>query len=147
MVSSVVIEIEVNNKSPLTQLCNRVFVSDCLVLYVYKERGVKERCSVTLEHICGLETHVCGDGVSFTLSILCLTQTAVLGFDSSEALHSWDLRIRYYLGEGGRVLSSLYIPRYLLHIHDVTSKMTGLICNNPFKTLILIMHAAIMTSQ
>ncbi|KAI7814365.1 protein Dok-7 [Triplophysa rosa] len=74
-------------------------VADCLVLYVYKERGVKERCSVTLEHICGLEDHVCGDGVSFTLSILCITRTAVLGFDSGEALHSWDLRIRYCLGE------------------------------------------------
>ncbi|XP_026071564.1 protein Dok-7 isoform X2 [Carassius auratus] len=73
-------------------------VADCLVLYVCKERGVKER-SVTLEHICGLEACVGGDGVPFILSILCLNQTAVLGFDSREALQSWDLRLRYCLGE------------------------------------------------
>uniref|UniRef100_A0A9J8B3D8 Docking protein 7a n=1 Tax=Cyprinus carpio carpio TaxID=630221 RepID=A0A9J8B3D8_CYPCA len=73
-------------------------VADCLVLYVYKERGVKER-SVTLEHICGLEACVGGDGVPFILSILCLSQTTVLGFDSREALQSWDLRLRYCLGE------------------------------------------------
>ncbi|XP_056103054.1 protein Dok-7 isoform X3 [Rhinichthys klamathensis goyatoka] len=74
-------------------------VADCLVLYVYKERGVKDRSSVTLEHICGLETCVSADGVPFILSILCLSQTAVLGFDSREALQSWDLRLRYCLGE------------------------------------------------
>lgn len=99
----------------LTKVNNNVFVSDCLVLYVYKERGVKERCSVTLEHICGLEVHVCGDGVSFTLSILCLTQTAVLGFDSREALHSWDLRLRYCLGEGGRHLPVYIYLTCILH--------------------------------
>ncbi|XP_051580248.1 protein Dok-7 [Myxocyprinus asiaticus] len=74
-------------------------VADCLVMHVYKERGVKERSSVTLEHICGLEARVDSDGIPFTLSILCLTQTAVLGFDSKEALQSWDLRLRYCLGE------------------------------------------------
>ncbi|KAK7169924.1 hypothetical protein R3I94_000228 [Phoxinus phoxinus] len=74
-------------------------VADCLVLYVYKERGVKDRSSVTLEHICGLETCVSADGVPFILSILCLSQTAVLGFDSRETLQSWDLRLRYCLGE------------------------------------------------
>jgi len=76
-----------------------LFVSDCLVLYVYKERGLKDRSSVTLEHICGLETCVSAD-VPFILSILCLSQTAMLGFDSKEALQSWDLRLRYCLGEG-----------------------------------------------
>ncbi|XP_067257317.1 protein Dok-7 [Chanodichthys erythropterus] len=74
-------------------------VADCLVLYVYKERGVKDRSSVTLEHICGLEACVSADGVPFILSILCLSQTAMLGFDSKEALQSWDLRLRYCLGE------------------------------------------------
>ncbi len=83
------------------KVCVCVCVSDCLVLYVYKERGVKER-SVTLEHICGLEACVGGDGVPFVLSVLCLSQTAVLGFDSREALQSWDLRLRYCLGEGQR---------------------------------------------
>ncbi|XP_051756250.1 protein Dok-7 isoform X2 [Ctenopharyngodon idella] len=74
-------------------------VADCLVLYMYKERGVKDRSSVTLEHICGLEACVSADGVPFILSILCLSQTAMLGFDSREALQSWDLRLRYCLGE------------------------------------------------
>ncbi|XP_067285024.1 protein Dok-7 isoform X5 [Pseudorasbora parva] len=74
-------------------------VADCLVLYVYKERSGKDRSSVTLEHICGLEACVSADGVPFILSILCLSQTAVLGFDSREALQSWDLRLRYCLGE------------------------------------------------
>uniref|UniRef100_A0A672LVM7 Docking protein 7 n=1 Tax=Sinocyclocheilus grahami TaxID=75366 RepID=A0A672LVM7_SINGR len=63
-----------------------------------QERGVKES-SVTLEHICGLEACASGDGVPFILSILCLSQSAVLGFDSREALQSWDLRLRYCLGE------------------------------------------------
>lgn len=75
-------------------------VADCLVLFVYKERGVKERSSVTLEQICGLEARVCDDdAVTFILSILCLTHTTVLGFDNREALQSWDLRLRYCLGE------------------------------------------------
>ncbi|XP_039525172.1 hepatocyte growth factor activator-like [Pimephales promelas] len=79
-------------------------VADCLVLYVYKERGLKDRSSVTLEHICGLETCVSAD-VPFILSILCLSQTAMLGFDSKEALQSWDLRLRYCLGEDSVCLS------------------------------------------
>lgn len=90
-----------------------VFVSDCLVLYMYKERGVKER-SVTLEHICGLEACVGGDGVPFILSILCLSQTTVLGFDSREALQSWDLRLRYCLGEGQ---GSTFNTQYSLTVH------------------------------
>ncbi|XP_036439053.1 protein Dok-7-like isoform X2 [Colossoma macropomum] len=74
-------------------------VADCLVLLVSKERGVKERSSVVLEHICGLEAGLSGEGVAFTLTILCLNQTVQLGFDSKEALLAWDLRLRYYLGE------------------------------------------------
>ncbi|XP_035385870.1 protein Dok-7-like isoform X2 [Electrophorus electricus] len=74
-------------------------VADCLVLLAYKERGVKERNCVVLEHICGLEVGECEDGVAFTLTILCLTTTAQLGFDSKEALLSWDQRLRYCLGE------------------------------------------------
>ncbi|KAI4808325.1 hypothetical protein KUCAC02_000389, partial [Chaenocephalus aceratus] len=58
-------------------------VADCLVLLVFKDKsdkaqGNKERASVTLEEICG---------------------TALLGFDSKEALQAWDARLRYSLGE------------------------------------------------
>ncbi|XP_076850015.1 uncharacterized protein LOC143498982 isoform X2 [Brachyhypopomus gauderio] len=74
-------------------------VADCLVLLVYKERGVKERNSVVLEHICGLEVVESREGVAFSLTILCLSNAAQLGFDSKEALLSWDLRLRYCLGE------------------------------------------------
>lgn len=40
------------------------------------------------------------DGVSYTLSILCLAHTLVLGFNSRDALLAWDARVRYSLGEG-----------------------------------------------
>lgn len=40
------------------------------------------------------------DGVSYTLSILCLAHTLVLGFTSRDALLAWDARVRYSLGEG-----------------------------------------------
>uniref|UniRef100_UPI0037E88387 protein Dok-7-like n=1 Tax=Semicossyphus pulcher TaxID=241346 RepID=UPI0037E88387 len=79
-------------------------VADCLVLLVFKDKsdkaqGNKERNSVTLEEICGLEAGQWYEGVAFTLSILCLNQAALLGFDSKEALQAWDARLRYSLGE------------------------------------------------
>ncbi|XP_045921661.1 protein Dok-7-like isoform X2 [Micropterus dolomieu] len=79
-------------------------VADCLVLLVFKDKsdkaqGNKERASVTLEEICGLEVGQCYEGVSFTLAILCLNHAALLGFDSKEALQAWDVRLRYSLGE------------------------------------------------
>ncbi|KAM9335270.1 protein Dok-7-like isoform 2-T2 [Symphorus nematophorus] len=79
-------------------------VADCLVLLVFKDKsdkaqGNKERASVTLEEICGLEVGQCYEGVAFTLTILCLNQAALLGFDSKEALQAWDVRLRYSLGE------------------------------------------------
>uniref|UniRef100_A0A3B1JK49 Docking protein 7 n=1 Tax=Astyanax mexicanus TaxID=7994 RepID=A0A3B1JK49_ASTMX len=74
-------------------------VADCLVLHVSKERGAKEKSSVVLEHICGLEAGSSGEGVAFTLTILCLNQTVQLGFDSKDALLPWDLRLHYHLGE------------------------------------------------
>lgn len=78
-------------------------VADCLVLLVFKDKsdkaqGNKERASVTLEEICGLETGQWYEGVAFTLAILCLNQAALLGFDSKEALLAWDARLRYSLG-------------------------------------------------
>lgn len=75
-------------------------VPDCLVLLVSKERGVKERSSVVLEHICGLEAGGSCEGVPYALTVLSLSQIVQLGFDSKEALLAWDLRLRYYLGEG-----------------------------------------------
>ncbi|XP_071391850.1 protein Dok-7-like [Centroberyx affinis] len=79
-------------------------VADCLVLLVFKDKsdkaqGHRERASVTLEDICGLETGQWYEGVGYTLAVLCLNQAAVLGFDSKEALLAWDIRIRYSLGE------------------------------------------------
>ncbi|XP_026154551.1 protein Dok-7-like isoform X4 [Mastacembelus armatus] len=79
-------------------------VADCLVLLVFKDKsdkaqGSKERPSVTLEEICGLEAGQWYEGVAFTLTILCLNQAAILGFDSREALQAWDVRLRHSLGE------------------------------------------------
>ncbi|XP_068569370.1 protein Dok-7-like isoform X2 [Cebidichthys violaceus] len=79
-------------------------VADCLVLLVFKDKsdkaqGSKERASVTLEEICGVEAGQWYEGVAFTLAILCLNQAALLGFDSKEALQAWDARLRYSLGE------------------------------------------------
>ncbi|RVE60552.1 hypothetical protein OJAV_G00182060 [Oryzias javanicus] len=79
-------------------------VADCLLLMVFKDKsdrvqGGKERATVTLEEICGLEVGQCYEGVAFTLAILCLGQSTLLGFDSKEALQAWDARLRYSLGE------------------------------------------------
>ncbi|XP_070786325.1 protein Dok-7-like [Enoplosus armatus] len=79
-------------------------VADCVVLLVFKDKsdkvqGNKERASVTLEEICGLEVGQWYEGVAFTLAILCLNQATLLGFDSKEALQAWDVRLRYSLGE------------------------------------------------
>ncbi|XP_032440062.1 protein Dok-7-like isoform X2 [Xiphophorus hellerii] len=79
-------------------------VADCLVLVVFKDKSDKlqsnrERASFTLEEICGLEPGQWYEGAAFTLTILCLNQVALLGFDSREALQAWELRLRYGLGE------------------------------------------------
>uniref|UniRef100_A0A3Q1ESX7 Docking protein 7 n=1 Tax=Acanthochromis polyacanthus TaxID=80966 RepID=A0A3Q1ESX7_9TELE len=79
-------------------------VADCLVLLVFKDKlekaqGNKERANVTLEEICGLEAGQWYEGVAFTLTIICLNQAALLGFDTKEALQAWDARLRYSLGE------------------------------------------------
>nr|XP_020671059.1 protein Dok-7 [Pogona vitticeps] len=79
-------------------------VADCLLMLIYKEKsermkGLKERTSVTLEDICGLEPGLFYEGLNHTLAIICLTQVVVLGFDNKETMHAWDVRIRYSLGE------------------------------------------------
>ncbi|KAF5901912.1 protein Dok-7-like isoform X2, partial [Clarias magur] len=100
-------------------------VADCLVLLVSKERGVKERSSVVLEHICGLEAGGSSEGVAYTLTILSLNQIVQLGFESKEALLAWDLRLRYYLGE---------VHSFKVTILPGTKLETGLatlhLCNN-----------------
>ncbi|KAH0616327.1 hypothetical protein JD844_027358, partial [Phrynosoma platyrhinos] len=73
-------------------------------MLVYKERserlkGLKERSSVTLEDICGLEPGLFYEGLNHTLAIICLTQVVMLGFENKETMHAWDVRIRYSLGE------------------------------------------------
>ncbi|CAJ1053772.1 protein Dok-7-like isoform X2 [Xyrichtys novacula] len=84
-------------------------VADCLYLLVYKEKkkgkekSHKERLNVTLEGICGVEPGTGYDGVSYILSILCLTHTLVLGFNSRDALSAWDSRVCYSLGEVHRL--------------------------------------------
>lgn len=87
---------------------------DCLVLLVYKDKsdkaqGNKERASVTLEEICGLEAGQWYEGVTFTLAVLCLNQAALLGFDSKEILQAWDARLRYSLGEGEDIRPSVLL--------------------------------------
>ncbi|XP_036902443.1 protein Dok-7 isoform X1 [Sturnira hondurensis] len=79
-------------------------VADCLLMLVYKDqperaRGLPERRSQTLEHICGLEPGLPYEGLAHTLALVCLPQAVMLGFDSREAMCAWDARIRCALGE------------------------------------------------
>ncbi|XP_029987998.1 protein Dok-7-like [Sphaeramia orbicularis] len=109
-------------------------VADCLSLLVYKKKkkkgkekgvGQDERLNVTLEGICGVEPGQGYDGISYTLSILCLAHTLVLGFHSREALLAWDARIRYSLGE---------VHRFSVNIEPGTKLESGPaslhLCNN-----------------
>ncbi|TRZ23597.1 hypothetical protein HGM15179_003494 [Zosterops borbonicus] len=77
---------------------------DCLLMLVYKDKserakGHKERSSMTLEDICGLDPGLCYEGLNHTLAIICLSQVVMLGFDNKETMYAWDVRIRYSLGE------------------------------------------------
>lgn len=79
--------------------------ADCLLMLAYRDRaertqGLRERSSLTLEDICGLEPGLAYEGLAHTLAILCLSQATMLGFDSREAMCAWDARIRHALGEG-----------------------------------------------
>ncbi|XP_067354254.1 protein Dok-7-like isoform X4 [Channa argus] len=108
-------------------------VADCLSLLVYKDKkkgkekssSQKERLSVTLEGICGVEPGPGYDGVSYTLSILCLAHTLVLGFSSRDALLAWDARVCYSLGE---------VHRFSVNIEPGTKLECGPaslhLCNN-----------------
>ncbi|XP_006760203.1 PREDICTED: protein Dok-7 [Myotis davidii] len=79
-------------------------LADCLLMLAYRDRaerakGLRERSSLTLEDICGLEPGLAYEGLAHTLAIICLSQAVMLGFDSREAMCAWDTRIRYALGE------------------------------------------------
>ncbi|XP_047221608.1 protein Dok-7 isoform X1 [Girardinichthys multiradiatus] len=106
-------------------------VADCLTLLVCKDKkkgkssGHKERLNVTLEEICGVEPGPGYDGVPYTLSILCLARTLILGFKNRDALLAWDARIRYSLGE---------VHRFLVSVEPGTKLESGAaslhLCNN-----------------
>ncbi|XP_072903999.1 protein Dok-7 isoform X1 [Hemitrygon akajei] len=79
-------------------------VADCLLMLVYKDkseksRGNKERSSVVLEDICGLEPGLSFEGVNHILAIICLGQTVLLAFENKDTMCAWDIRTRYSLGE------------------------------------------------
>ncbi|XP_074085960.1 protein Dok-7 isoform X1 [Macrotis lagotis] len=79
-------------------------VADCLLMLVYKDKserakGYKERSSLTLEDICGLDPGLPYEGLTHTLAIICLSQAVMLGFESKDTMYAWDIRIRYSLGE------------------------------------------------
>ncbi|XP_076191977.1 protein Dok-7 isoform X4 [Aptenodytes patagonicus] len=81
---------------------------DCLLMLVYKDKserakGHKERSSMTLEDICGLDPGLSYEGLNHTLAIICLSQVVMLGFENKETMYAWDVRIRYSLGEGAGV--------------------------------------------
>uniref|UniRef100_A0A8C8B982 Docking protein 7 n=1 Tax=Otus sunia TaxID=257818 RepID=A0A8C8B982_9STRI len=83
-------------------------VADCLLMLVYKDKserakGHKERSSMTLEDICGLDPGLSYEGLNHTLAIICLSQVVMLGFENKETMYAWDVRIRYSLGEGAGV--------------------------------------------
>uniref|UniRef100_A0A673IJ47 Docking protein 7 n=1 Tax=Sinocyclocheilus rhinocerous TaxID=307959 RepID=A0A673IJ47_9TELE len=104
--------------------------NNCLTLLVYKERGEKskgqrERNQATLRDICGLEALQGFDGVNYVLSLLCLSQSVMLGFDNKVSLLAWDARIRYSLGE---------VHRFNVNIQPGTKVESGPaslhLCNN-----------------
>ncbi|KAM9476720.1 protein Dok-7 [Clarias gariepinus] len=102
-------------------------VADCLCVLVYKERskGQREKSQLTLGDICGLELLQGFEGVNYALTLLCLTQSLTLGFDSRENLLAWDARIRYSLGE---------VHRFTVHVQPGTKLESGAaslhLCNN-----------------
>ncbi|XP_006875388.1 PREDICTED: protein Dok-7 [Chrysochloris asiatica] len=73
-------------------------------MLIYKDqaeriKGLRERSSLTLEDICGLEPGLPYEGLVHTLAIICRSQAIMLGFEGREAMCAWDARIRYELGE------------------------------------------------
>ncbi|KAJ8336112.1 hypothetical protein SKAU_G00394550 [Synaphobranchus kaupii] len=105
-------------------------VADCLLLLAYKDKadktkGHKERSSITLEDICGLEPILSYEGITYTLAILCLSQAVMLGFETRDGLLAWDARICYSLGE---------VHRFSVGVQPGTKLVSGPatlhLCNN-----------------
>ncbi|XP_035763629.1 protein Dok-7 [Neolamprologus brichardi] len=81
--------------------------------------------TLLLQGICGVEPGLGYDGVSYTLSILCLAHMLVLGFNNRDTLLAWDARIRYSLGE---------VHRFSVNVEPGTKLESGPaslhLCNN-----------------
>ncbi|GCC36377.1 hypothetical protein chiPu_0014871 [Chiloscyllium punctatum] len=107
-------------------------VADCLLMLVFKDKsekskGHKERNSVTLEDICGLDPGLSLEGVNHILAIICLGQTVLLAFENKETMYVWDMRTRYSLGEVHRFHVSV-LPGTKLESGPATLHF----CNNIF---------------
>ncbi|XP_067884871.1 protein Dok-7 isoform X2 [Heterodontus francisci] len=107
-------------------------VADCLLMLVFKDKsekskGHKERSSVTLEDICGLDPGLSLEGVNHILAIICLGQTVLLAFENKETMCAWDIRTRYSLGEVHRFHVSV-LPGTKLESGPATLHF----CNNIF---------------
>ncbi|XP_048381240.1 protein Dok-7 isoform X2 [Stegostoma tigrinum] len=107
-------------------------VADCLLMLVFKDKsekskGHKERNSVTLEDICGLDPGLSLEGVNHVLAIICLGQTVLLAFENKETMYVWDMRTRYSLGEVHRFHVSV-LPGTKLESGPATLHF----CNNIF---------------
>ncbi|XP_043559580.1 protein Dok-7 isoform X2 [Chiloscyllium plagiosum] len=105
---------------------------DCLLMLVFKDKsekskGHKERNSVTLEDICGLDPGLSLEGVNHILAIICLGQTVLLAFENKETMYVWDMRTRYSLGEVHRFHVSV-LPGTKLESGPATLHF----CNNIF---------------
>ncbi|TSK22539.1 Protein Dok-7 [Bagarius yarrelli] len=89
------------------------------------EKAVSGSSQLTLGDICGLELLQSFEGVNYALTLLCLTQSVTLGFDSRENLLAWDARIRYSLGE---------VHRFAVNVQPGTKLESGAaslhLCNN-----------------
>ncbi|POI35686.1 hypothetical protein CIB84_000562 [Bambusicola thoracicus] len=99
---------------------------DCLLMLVYKDKserakGHKERSSVTLEDICGLDPGLSYEGLNHTLAIICLSQVVMLGFENKETMYAWDVRIRYSLGEDLGMLIPNIVLESELQLLDIIS--------------------------
>lgn len=119
-----------------------------------KTQGIRERASITLEEICGLEVAQSFEGVAFTLTILCLQQAALLGFDNKETLLAWDARLRYTLGEGELIFStgicSGFLLRYrgpLVMFWDMLSQLAFLSAEPNQQENLIITRAGVETQS
>lgn len=96
-------------------------------MLVYKDKsdrtkGHKEKTSVTLEDICGVDAGLSYEGMGHTVAIICFSQVVLLGFDSKDIMNAWDVRIRYSLGEGNYI----FFPPKNVNLHFPYLKSTNI---------------------